>query len=216
MATRIVNNGDFSEFMSELASALDAQWDSNEHILYRGDNSTMGFLCLDDSSGGISISIKNIDGQYLTVHEGDSIIIEKNGACAVFGVISSGSESNYLTGLRCAIVPYSSSDGGGYMYILNITESGRTDYSYYFGFSDSTTADMEEQSSSGGSSIARVKEAIPTVDIVSLAPLAIQEKYTFSAFVAYAAPGGTLGNVPFTINGAKYIPLSGNLAIAMS
>ena len=84
---------------------------------------------------------------------------------------------------------------------------------YYFAFSDGLTATNEAYSASG--SVYRVPDCVvPTTEVVSMAPLAINEKFTQHAFVAYAAPGGMLNATPFTLNSTRFIPM-GNLCIAM-
>lgn len=70
--------------------------------------------------------------------------------------------------------------------------------------------------SSGSSDNLRVRDyACPTTEVVSLAPLVIDDRFTSHALVVYAAPGGELYSTPFTMNGMRYIPLAGNLVIAM-
>lgn len=85
---------------------------------------------------------------------------------------------------------------------------------YYFQFSDGAAASSEV--TVGNNTIDVVPEKIvPTTEVVSLAPLALFDKFTQHAFVAHAAPAGRLYATPFTLNASRFIPLGGNLCIAM-
>jgi hypothetical protein len=86
---------------------------------------------------------------------------------------------------------------------------------YHFKASGDSTI-FTQYSDNNGSGRERIPDTvIPTSEVVSLAPLVINDMFAANALVPYAAPNGRLYSTPFIVNGIRYIPLAGNLCIAM-
>lgn len=116
MRSMNLDTSDMSTSLEALAEALGANYDSMESTIYKGSDSHAGFNIEFDSANGF-IRIRLFDDSYAIDYSGSSATIyyEVSESCCVFGM-----ECDYsgISKLQCAIVPYSSSAGSGYLHII--------------------------------------------------------------------------------------------------
>lgn len=108
-----------NDIIQDLADALGANYESG--VLYKGDNGETGFeLSLSENTLTVNLAgSDSVSQNTLTLDISTGINYEKSGSCAVFGA-HKVNNSDEISPVQCAIVPYNSASGGGYLYILKV------------------------------------------------------------------------------------------------
>jgi hypothetical protein len=120
MQTMIINNTE-SETMETLAAALGANYSSEYNTIYKGSNPESG-ICItleSDSeygSGSASLCYSLYGDDESFKLSGKTVCYENSGSCCVFGTPQT--YDGIYSNVQCAIVPYNSPGGGGYLHII--------------------------------------------------------------------------------------------------
>lgn len=108
-----------SENLQELADALGASYDSSLGTIYKGTDPRSGFVITQGENSGYTIGLYGDTDNYVSV-PGSLMYYENSGSCCVFG---GAVMDTALSHVQCAIVPFNSSSGGGYLHIINLGRS---------------------------------------------------------------------------------------------
>jgi hypothetical protein len=107
--------------METLAAALGANYSSEYNTIYKGSNPESG-ICItleSDSeygSGSASLRYSLYGDDESFMLSGKTVCYENSGSCCVFGTPQT--YEGIFSNVECAIVPYNSPGGGGYLHII--------------------------------------------------------------------------------------------------
>jgi hypothetical protein len=107
--------------MEALAAALGANYSSEYNTIYTGSKPESG-ICISlgsdseygSGSASLRYSLYGDDESFML--SGKTVCYENSGSCCVFGTPQT--YEGIFSNVECAIVPYNSPGGGGYLHII--------------------------------------------------------------------------------------------------